>query len=152
MATVKPGLPTGRKKVSAQSGDFDVARRLWGSWGAEKEVLLFNVTVPSLYIFSIWMPLVDWSCKVYPYYNMSGTFKFMPKSIFSFSSNPADYRALQFVDIYTARTMLKIRKKDCWTSEFREWAWSLSGRSFYTDLFIHRFHSVLIKTNKSHDN
>jgi hypothetical protein len=36
MATVKPGLPAGREKVSAQCGDFDVARRLRGSWGAEK--------------------------------------------------------------------------------------------------------------------
>ncbi len=36
IAAVKPGLPTGREKVSAQSGDFDVARRLWGSWETGK--------------------------------------------------------------------------------------------------------------------
>jgi hypothetical protein len=40
MTTVKPGLPTSREKVSAQSGDFDVTGRLWGSWGAEKGVVV----------------------------------------------------------------------------------------------------------------
>ncbi len=40
MAAVKPGLPTGREKVSSQSGDFDVTGRLWGSWGAEKGVVV----------------------------------------------------------------------------------------------------------------